>query len=98
MGYSMRALAASRFCTRRYFIHTITRIRHIGWKYGFLSLDVDTDKGPVSFLMQWRHDRAVVYGRRGKVLLDVDDNRYLIPDLRKLPPHERAEFQRHIYW
>ncbi len=83
---------------RRYFVHNITRIRHIGWKYGFLSLDVDTDKGPISFLMQWQHDRAVDYGRHGKVLLDVDENRYLIPDLDKLPDRERQEFQRYIYW
>jgi hypothetical protein len=83
---------------RRYFVHAITRIRHIGWKYGFIALDVDTDKGPVSLMMRWQYDRAVDYGRRGKVLIDVDDNRYLIGDLDELPPKERAEFQRYIYW
>ena len=83
---------------RRYFIHTITRLREIGWKYGFVGLEVDTDKGPVSFLMRWQHDRAVDYGRRGKVLIDVDDLRYLIPDLDKLSNSEREQFQRYIYW
>jgi hypothetical protein len=83
---------------RRYFVHVISRIHHIGWKFGFLSLDVDTDKGPISFMMQWQHDRAVDYGRGGKILLDVDENRYLIPELDKLPERDRRDFQRFIYW
>lgn len=84
--------------TRRYFVHTVTRLRHIGWKYGFVAVDADTDKGPVSFLMPWRHDRAFDYGQRGKVLIDVNDNRYLIPDLEKWSASEQHEFQRYIYW
>jgi len=83
---------------RRYFVHTITHIRHIGWKYGLVSVDAETDKGDVSFLMRWQHDRAVDYGRRGKVLIDVDDNRYLIPDLEQLSQREFDEFRRYIYW
>ncbi len=83
---------------RRYFIHVITSIRRIGWKYGYIAMDVDTDKGPVSFMMRWQHDSAVDYGRRGKVLIDLDDNRYLIPDVGGLPPRQRSDFQRYIYW
>jgi len=84
--------------TRRYFVHTITRLNHIGWKYGFINIEADTDKGAVNFLMPWRHDRAFDYGRRGKVLIDVDENRYLIPDLDALTQGERTQFQRYIYW
>jgi len=83
---------------RRYFIHTITRIGEVGLKYGFISFEVETDKGKVDFLMKWQGDRAVDYGDRGKVLIDVYGNRYLIPDLDKLPPKERTEFTRYIYW
>jgi len=83
---------------RRYFVHTIMRIRHMGWKYGFVAMDVETDKGSASFLMPWRHDRATDYGRHGKILIDVDNNRYLVPDLRKLAARELSEFQRYIYW
>jgi len=83
---------------RRYFVHTITQIRRVGWKYGFVNMDVQTDKGPADILIPWRHDRAFDYGRRGKVLIDVEDNRYLIPDLEKLSTRERNEFQRYIYW
>jgi len=83
---------------RRYFVHTITRLERIGWKYGFIAVEADTDKGPVNFLMRWQYDRAVDYGQHGKVLIGVDENRYLIPDLRRLSPGELADLQRYIYW
>jgi hypothetical protein len=83
---------------RRYFIHVITRINHVGWKFGFIHMDVVTDKGPLVFLMPWRHDRAFDYGKQGKILIDLDENRYLIPDVDKLPTRERNDFQRYIYW
>ena len=83
---------------RRYFVHTVLEIRRVGWKFGFVNLDIETDKGPADILVPWRHDRAFDYGRRGKVLIDLENNRYLIPDLEKLPPRQRNEFQRYIYW
>jgi hypothetical protein len=83
---------------RRYFVHVITAIKSVGWKYGYIALEVDTDKGPASFMIRWAADRAVDYGKGGKVLIDVDNNRYLIPDVDKLPPRQKTEFQRYIYW
>ena len=83
---------------RRYFFHTVERIRHIGWDGGYVSMRVDTDKGQVSFLMRWSNDRAVSFGRDGKLLIDVDDNRYLIPRVNDLPSRERTVFTRIIYW
>jgi hypothetical protein len=83
---------------RRYFFHTIDRILRIGWDGGYVSMRVDTDKGPASFLMRWSNDRAVSFGRDGKLLIDVDDNRYLIPRVDALPPRERSAFTRIIYW
>jgi hypothetical protein len=83
---------------RRYFIHTVTRLRSIEMKYNMLFLEVSTDKGELSFFMRWAQDRAVDFGQNGKVLIDVDDNRYLMPDLDKLTLRERVDFQRYIYW
>jgi hypothetical protein len=83
---------------RRYFVHTIRRIRRIGWKHGFVAFEVETDKGEVEFLMRRRRKRAVDYGRRGKVLIDVSQNRYLIPDVSRLSPKEHRDFTRIIYW
>jgi hypothetical protein len=83
---------------RRYFVHSIRRINHIGWKYGFVAIDADTDKGHVDFLMRWQQDRAVNYGKAGKVLIDVNNNRFLIPDVEALSAGERSKFLRVIYW
>ncbi len=83
---------------RRYFVHNITKLKSIGWKYGFIAIEAETDKGPVDFLMRWQYDRAVDYGQHGKILIDVDENRYLIPDMRQLPARELADLQRYIYW
>jgi ATP-binding cassette, subfamily B, bacterial len=83
---------------RRYFIHTITRLKSIEMQYNMLFLEVSTDKGDRSFFMRWAQDRAVDFGENGKVLIDVDDNRYLIPNLDAMAPRERLDFQRFIYW
>ncbi len=32
------------------------------------------------------------------MLLDVDENRYLIPDVTALPESDRSLFERHVYW
>lgn len=83
---------------RRYFVHTITGINRVGWRYGLIRFDVETDKGPVEFFMRWSQNRAVAYGERGKVIIDLENNRYLIPDLDALTTRERQDFQRVIYW
>ena len=48
--------------------------------------------------MRASQDRATEYGARGRVLIDLDDNRYLIPDLEELTAGEQVLFQRYIYW
>jgi len=83
---------------KRYFIHTITSIEEIKLRSGLLQFKVDTDLGPMEFLLRWQSDRAQDYGANGKILLDTEENRYLIPDLYKLSERERRMFQRYIYW
>ncbi len=82
----------------RYFVHTIQAIHDVRLANNYLSFDVDTDLGPQRFTLRWQADRAQDYGRSGKMLLDTDENRYLIPDVQKLPERERRLFQRYIYW
>jgi ATP-binding cassette, subfamily B, bacterial len=84
---------------KRYFVHTISAIESITVMHGgFLDFRVDTDLGPMQFLMRHQGDRAQDYGKHGKLLLDIDENRYLIPDTQALPVRDRRLFTRYIYW
>lgn len=83
---------------KRYFVHTITAIDEIEIFNGYLNWKVETDLGPMQFMMRWQNDRAHDFGPHGKMLVDTEENRYLIPDLTKLAPGEQRLFLRHIYW
>jgi hypothetical protein len=83
---------------RYYFEYYVTRIYNVEWKYNLLFFDVETTEGRREFQMRWQVDRAHDYGEHSKVLLDVFDNRYLIPDLRDLPRADRERLNRYIYW
>lgn len=83
---------------RRYFVHTIRGINQIEQISQYLDFEVETDLGPQHFVLRWQSDRALDYGPHGKMLLDTDDNRYLIPDLSTLPERDRRLFERYIYW
>lgn len=91
-----RLIAAS--LANYYFEFEIKRIFKIELHYGLLMFDVETDHGSRQFEMRWRGDRAQNYGKEGKVLFDVFENRYVIRDLNKLPPEDHKLFTRFIYW
>ncbi|MBI2914476.1 MAG: DUF1854 domain-containing protein [Firmicutes bacterium] len=83
---------------KRYFIHTISKIHSIREKYAFLYWDVETDKGRRQFAIPgWAH-RHVIESGLGRIIQDVDGNRYSIPDLEALDDHSRAVFNQIIYW
>ncbi len=83
---------------KRYFVHIIKAIHSIETFPGYFNFDVETDRGPIQFMMRWQSDRAQDYGPSGKMLLDSEENRYLIPDINALPDDDRRLFLRHIYW
>jgi hypothetical protein len=83
---------------RRYYLQTITGIDELRLELGHLSFRVDTAHGPRKFTMRWSQSQVQDFGERGKVLLDLDDNRYLVPDVEALPPRQRDLFQRYVYW
>jgi ATP-binding cassette subfamily B protein len=84
--------------SRRYFLRRITAINDLKLEQGYLVFRVQTDQGPTQFTMRWTQSQAQEFGDRGKVLLDVEDNRFLIPDTDKLPQRERELLQRYVYW
>jgi ATP-binding cassette subfamily B protein len=83
---------------RRYFIRLITAVEGIELKYGLLTFRVRTGHGPADFTMRNSHSQAQDYGPAGKLLIDVDDNRYLVADVDALPRRQQALFRRYIYW
>jgi ATP-binding cassette subfamily B protein len=83
---------------RRYFIRVITAVEDIALKHGLLTFRVRTDRGQVGFTMRNSHANAQDYGARGKLLTDVDDNRYLVPDVEALPRRQRVLFRHYVYW
>lgn len=74
-----------------YLVPTITRIISAVDKYGTLRWTVETDRGIRSFdIRNQNHDIRI--SKDGKVRVrDADDNRYVIPDYKKLDPHSRAK-------
>jgi ATP-binding cassette, subfamily B, bacterial len=83
---------------RRYFLRRITGVDGIKLECGYLRFDVRTDHGPTQFTTCWTQSRVQDFGARGKVLLDVEDNRFLLPDVDDLPDRDREVFERHVYW
>jgi ATP-binding cassette subfamily B protein len=83
---------------RRYFLRRITAVEHIELKYGLLTFRVATDRGPAEFMMRNSHGSAQDFGDRGKLLIDVDDNRYLVTDIDALPRRQQLLFRRFVYW
>jgi hypothetical protein len=83
---------------RQYFEQVITRVLAVKWEFGLLFFEVETSERKIEFMMRWQHDKAIEYGKNGKVLLDVYDNRFLIPSVDNLPSADRDRLRRFIYW
>lgn len=83
---------------KQYFAYIIETIYSIKLEYGMLHFEVETDKGPKTFYMRWASHRTLDFGEKGKILLDIFDDRYIVPDVEKLTKAERELFTRYIYW
>jgi len=83
---------------KQYHEHIIHRVYGVHHEFGLLFFDVETQRGRQEFIMPWRHDRAEDFGAEGKVLLDVNDNRFIVPDVLALPTKDQRRFTNFIYW
>ncbi len=83
---------------RRYLMREIKRFNKIELKYGFLDFDVETEGGSYLFSMRWTSSQAVDFGEHGKLLIDTEENRYLLRDLRTLPSSQQELFLQYVYW
>ena len=71
-----------------YRIPHITKIIDINEKFGTLMWQVETDRGPVTFLIRGRYQTVKRLGKRFRVR-DNCDNRYEIPDYTALDKRSR---------
>ncbi len=74
-----------------YLIPKVTKIIACREKFGLLSIETETDKGPATIeIRNIIHGIKLMYGIR-VLFRDNNDNRYEIPDLNKLDRDSRAK-------
>jgi len=83
---------------RRSLVRTITRVHAVKLGHGYLDFDVDTDVGRQSFTIRWTSSQAVDFGSDGKMLIDTEENRFVVPDIAALPAADRERFLHYVYW
>ena len=83
---------------RRALIRTIRRIHDLKLVHGYLDFDVDTEVGRRSFTTRWTQSQACDFGREGKMILDTEENRWVVPRIDALPPADRERFLHYVYW
>ncbi len=83
---------------RRYLLRQILRIHSIKLEHGFLEFDTETDVGRQQFTLRWTASQAVDFGENGKLLIDTEENRYVLPDINTLPTPDREKFLQNVYW
>ncbi len=83
---------------RRYLLREIRRINDINLRAGYLDFDVETDAGKEKFAVRWTQSQAIDFGEDGKLLIDTEENRYLVRNLHKLPKPQAEKFMQYVYW
>ncbi|MGC1272913.1 MAG: DUF1854 domain-containing protein [Planctomycetaceae bacterium] len=81
--------ALRRSLDRRYLLRRIESIQGLRTAGDRLEFHVETDSGPTTFRIDPRGDGLQPYGRNGRLLVDVQQNFYVIPDLGALPRRQR---------
>jgi hypothetical protein len=69
---------------RRYLTSTVHRVLSAKVEFGATYWTVVTERGERDFVMQSLQENAVWLGPEHLVLVDIDANRFEIPDIRKL--------------
>ncbi|MCY2982775.1 MAG: DUF1854 domain-containing protein [Planctomycetota bacterium] len=83
---------------RRYLLRKIHSVTQVKLRLGFLEFDVVTDFGQEAFSMRWTQSQAIDFGEKGKLLIDTEENRYVVPDIEALSPPDRERFLQYVYW
>jgi len=83
---------------RRSLVRRIDRVHAARLAHGYLDLDVETDVGRQPVTIRWTASQAVDYGAEGKMLIDTEENRWVVPRVDALPKADRERFLQYVYW
>ncbi|RLS35595.1 MAG: DUF1854 domain-containing protein [Planctomycetota bacterium] len=83
---------------RRSLVRSIERVHDVTLGHGYLDFDVQTDVGRQQFTARWTQSQAIDFGADGKMLIDTDENRYVVRDVDDLPQPGREKFLQYVYW
>lgn len=74
---------------RRYLTAVVVAIHHAKQEFGATYWSLITDRGPRDLVTQNLQENAIWLSETHLLLIDVDGNRFEIPDLRELDPVSR---------
>ena len=77
--------------TLHYFTPVITKIHKIKDEFGYAYWDVETDHGPCKFTIQMGGNAVVHLSDVRILIMDIDENRFEIPDIMELSNSERKK-------
>jgi hypothetical protein len=85
---------------QRYLLPKLDSIESIENRGGYLDFVAHSDHGPARFTVRWSQSQALDFGAegKGKILIDTEDNRYVVADVESLPTADRERFRQYIYW
>jgi hypothetical protein len=83
---------------RRSLVRTIHAVHDVKLGHGYLDFDVETDVGRQKFTTRWTGSQAIDFGSDGKMLIDTEENRYVVPKVSGLPAPDREKFLHYVYW
>jgi hypothetical protein len=83
---------------RRSLVRTIERVHDVKLGHGYLDFDVETDVGRQKFTTRWTGSQAIDFGPDGKMLVDTEENRFVVPQVSALPAPDREKFLHYVYW
>lgn len=75
---------------KRYLLRVLHSVHSLATERGHFRCQGVSDSGPVDFLFPSNGNSMRSFGWKGCLLVDVNDNYYVIPDLELVPPAERS--------
>jgi ATP-binding cassette subfamily B protein len=83
---------------RRALVRSIRRVHDVKLAHGYLDFDVESDVGRRTFTARWTQSQVSDFGSAGKMLVDTEENRWVVPRIDDLPKADRERFLHYVYW